>query len=318
MTDRKITELPAATLPLAGTEPAVVVQGGETRQAPASALGLPAQVDVFAASGTWTKPAGAKAVEVFVIAGGSGGGSGRKGAEGSARFGGGGGSGGAIRRILLSADALPDTVPVTVGAGGVGGASATANDSNGNAGTAGGDSSFGPYVRAGNGFSAGAGGTAASGGGGGGTIDGMSVGQGGGSSITATAGSGAGSPTNTPNPTGGGGGGGGGRDAANVSRAGGGTTTGGFYNDPSRVRPANTGVTDPAVLTPSAIPLGDIRGNGGGAGGFSGPDPIVRDGGTGGEPGGAGGGGAAGVNGVYDSGRGGDGGRGRVTVFTYF
>lgn len=36
MTDRRITELTPATLPLAGTEPTVVVQGGETRQAPAS------------------------------------------------------------------------------------------------------------------------------------------------------------------------------------------------------------------------------------------------------------------------------------------
>lgn len=32
MTDRKISELPAATLPLAGTEPTVVVQDGETRR----------------------------------------------------------------------------------------------------------------------------------------------------------------------------------------------------------------------------------------------------------------------------------------------
>lgn len=40
MTDRKITELPAATLPLAGSEPTVVVQGGETRQVPSSALGV--------------------------------------------------------------------------------------------------------------------------------------------------------------------------------------------------------------------------------------------------------------------------------------
>lgn len=38
MTDRKISELPAATLPLEGTEPTVVVQGGETRQAPAEQL----------------------------------------------------------------------------------------------------------------------------------------------------------------------------------------------------------------------------------------------------------------------------------------
>lgn len=39
MADTKISALPSATLPLAGTEPTVVVQGGVTSQAPASALG---------------------------------------------------------------------------------------------------------------------------------------------------------------------------------------------------------------------------------------------------------------------------------------
>lgn len=39
MPDAKISQLPAASLPLAGTEPTVVVQDGESRQAPASAFG---------------------------------------------------------------------------------------------------------------------------------------------------------------------------------------------------------------------------------------------------------------------------------------
>ncbi|MGL4272497.1 MAG: hypothetical protein ACRCTO_09415 [Pseudomonas paracarnis] len=38
MADRKISELPAAALPLTGTELVAVVQGGETRQAPAEQL----------------------------------------------------------------------------------------------------------------------------------------------------------------------------------------------------------------------------------------------------------------------------------------
>lgn len=55
MTDRKISELPAATLPLAGTEPTVVVQGGETRRAPVNSIkGLPGGV----ASGAWMSPMG--------------------------------------------------------------------------------------------------------------------------------------------------------------------------------------------------------------------------------------------------------------------
>lgn len=39
MANKKITELPAATLPLAGTEPLEIVQGGVNVQAPASAFG---------------------------------------------------------------------------------------------------------------------------------------------------------------------------------------------------------------------------------------------------------------------------------------
>ena len=42
MANVKISELPAATVPLAGTEATPTVQGGETTQAPASAFGPPA------------------------------------------------------------------------------------------------------------------------------------------------------------------------------------------------------------------------------------------------------------------------------------
>jgi hypothetical protein len=38
MSDQKITQLPEATMPLVGTEPVALVQGGETRRAPASAF----------------------------------------------------------------------------------------------------------------------------------------------------------------------------------------------------------------------------------------------------------------------------------------
>jgi hypothetical protein len=81
MPDAKISELPAATLPLAGTEPTIVVQGGETRQAPASAITRAPQIDVYTTPGTatWTKPSGATAVFVRVIGAGGGGGSGRRG-----------------------------------------------------------------------------------------------------------------------------------------------------------------------------------------------------------------------------------------------
>lgn len=65
MADVKISELPSATLPLAGTEAAPAVQAGVTVQAPASAYGPPAfasavQGDTFYASSTGTIAALAK------------------------------------------------------------------------------------------------------------------------------------------------------------------------------------------------------------------------------------------------------------------
>ncbi|RJP21684.1 MAG: DUF2793 domain-containing protein, partial [Deltaproteobacteria bacterium] len=47
-------------------------------------------IQVFSSSGTWTKPTGAKVVEVILVASGAGGGSGRRGAAASLRGGGGG------------------------------------------------------------------------------------------------------------------------------------------------------------------------------------------------------------------------------------
>src|SRR5688572_10156167 len=53
-------------------------------------------VQVFTASGTWTKPTGSfTTVEVRLVGAGGGGGSGRRGATGTVRTGGGGGGGGA-------------------------------------------------------------------------------------------------------------------------------------------------------------------------------------------------------------------------------
>lgn len=108
--------------------------------------GAQVQVDTFTSSGTWTKPAFAKKVTIFVLPGGPGGGSGARQATTSARSGGAAGGSAGYYSYIAEASQLTSTVSVTVGAGGTGGASVTTDSTNGNAGTAGGSSSFGSYV----------------------------------------------------------------------------------------------------------------------------------------------------------------------------
>jgi len=72
---------------------------------------------VFTASGTWTKPSGAKYVQMEVVGGGGGGAGAQATATGECAGGGGGGAGGYASR-LMAASALSATETVTVGAGG--------------------------------------------------------------------------------------------------------------------------------------------------------------------------------------------------------
>src|SRR6476469_1866152 len=94
-------------------------------------------VQTFLADGTWIKPAGAKAVRVWMFSGGGGGGSGMRGAPGGSRCGGNGGGGGACIYFTFPASVLGATETVTVGVGGVGGAAITTDATVGNPGTAG-------------------------------------------------------------------------------------------------------------------------------------------------------------------------------------
>ncbi len=96
-------------------------------------------VQVFTASGTWTRPAGIKKIIVECIAGGGGGGATTTNASNESSCAGGGGGGGYARELLTS---LASSETVTVGGGGNGGAVG------GNAGVAGVSSSFGSLLSA--------------------------------------------------------------------------------------------------------------------------------------------------------------------------
>ncbi|MCA9334720.1 hypothetical protein KC953_01080, partial [Candidatus Saccharibacteria bacterium] len=88
-------------------------------------------VQVFTASGTWTKPAGAVAVKVVCIGPGGGGGAGARGPSGTALSGGGGGGAGGYSEAVFLASDLPASVGVTVGMGGAGAPGQTVDDSAG-------------------------------------------------------------------------------------------------------------------------------------------------------------------------------------------
>jgi hypothetical protein len=298
------------------------ITGVTTQAVSGGGSATPTNVQVFTSSGTWTKPAGAKAVRVRLLGGGGGGGSGRRGAAASNRNGGGGGAGGGFHEISFDAATLGATETVTVGAGGSGGLGAATDNTNGSNGALGNASSFGAWVTV-QGGGLGGGGLAGSPFA---AVGGLQGHFGGLASNVGGAGN-AGSPTSLqpsgvstaaytaatfqgPGGAGGGAGGGiSGSDAisngaaggvsllANLSGPSGGTGAGG-----------NGGAgTTPATQA--------ICGTGGG-GGASSTVGAAGFGGVGGRASGGGGGGAS-LNG-FASGAGGNGGDGVVLVITYF
>lgn len=141
---------------------------GRVTSASSGTANAPVQVDVFdgalladdqTVTTTWTKPAGAKVIEVMMIGGGGAGGSGRQGGGSSVRCGGGGGAGGATVFIQLAPSSLISPIEVSYGGRRSGAASVTSAGNSGFAGSAGIDAKFGNYKASGG--NGGNGGTAA-------------------------------------------------------------------------------------------------------------------------------------------------------------
>lgn len=306
-----------------GTSARTVVVGDQVMLAVTKAVldGMAADVQVFNASGTWTKPNGAKWIYVRVFDGGGGGGSGQRGANGGARSGGSGGAGGYWAEHILAASSVDSSCTVTVGASGTGAAAVTVDTTDGANGTTGGASSFrynvslGLTLRASTSGSVAAAGKAGTAGGATGGVNvgsSPNVGQSGGTALGGSSGS---APPGTNLMLCGGGGGAGGISAANspfAAAAGGaaqistGSATGGAAG-------FGTGANINGLTLASST---GIPGAGGG-GGAPGAANAAGAGGAGTVPGGGGGGGGASANG-FNSGAGGNGGNGQVIVTTYF
>lgn len=258
-------------------------------------------VQTFTSSGTWTKPAGAKAV--YVIAVGAGGG----GAGGSLSVGlaGGAGAGGAFNEKFFDASIVGSTETVTVGAAGTGGLGSI-GATPGTNGTAGGTSSFGSKLLANGGGAGLLAGTASTGGQNGGLEN--YGGNGGAKELPGS------------NSLSGAGGGGGGDGSHNTGGAGGGagTQTGTGGGGAGGIFASTT----PPVDGDDYTTLGTAYTGAGGGGGYGGNDGITdgtSPGANGGLYGGGGGGGGGGVNtGGANSSNGGNGAQGVVVVITNF
>jgi hypothetical protein len=262
-------------------------------------------VDIFLASGTWTKSTATTEVSIVCIGGGGGGGSGRRGAAGTVRGGGAGGGGAGYSARIMQSTLLGATETVVVGTGGAGGAAVLVDNTNGNPGINGLPSSFGDWLRA----------TAGSGGDGGTAVANFG-GQNAGSQFTGGAGgagglgaAGAASVAGTFGAfmAAGGGGGGGGVDAANAVDSGATGGTGSISR--GLILSGGSGAGAGIAGSPGqGATANEAAGGGGGGGGGS-----ISAGGNGGLYGGAGGGGGASLN-ATASGAGGTGANGIVVV----
>ena len=269
------------------------------------------RIDVFTASGTFTKQAGDIFYRIIGVGGGGGGGAGARAATGTAAGGGGGGGSGTLITVARAAADVTATVPVSIGAGGAG-ANTAADSTVGANGSAGGASTFGAYCSF-DGGSGGFGGTTTGGAGGGPNFGPLimpaftGAGAAGGSS-----GAGVSSGYVIQGPSGGGGGGG--ISASNIA-LGGGNAGGACYF---------MGTDGSAAAAGGAVGVNGSAGGtsitnyGAGAGGGGGGAQVGAASGNGGNGGlGAGGGGGGGGRNSFTGGAGGIGGSGRVVIFVF-
>ena len=261
-----------------------------------SAIDAESLVESFDVSGTWEKP---DEKDIFYIecVGAGGGGAGAPQEDGDVGQGGGGGGAGGVSSAIIRRELIPESVEITVGSGGAGGASLS---DGWEPGEDGGDTSFGDYITAFGGVGGGSdsrriGGVGSEGdelrfnsikGGNGGDSADSGISTSAEDTIISPSGGGAGAGTLNPDENFGGDGG------SNIIGAGG--VGGGQFED------GEDG--------------GFAAGGGGGGGSDFGDEGIAGSGGAGGAPGGGGGGSGKGRedNGVNDGG--GDGGNGVVII----
>ena len=271
-------------------------------------------------------------VRIIAIGGGSGGGSGRRGAASTLR-GGGGGGGGAHVRVgdFLRSEAYSTSLAITIGAGGAGGAGVTSDNTDGNAGTRGGDTRvlWSGTPQAGSPYSgialmpffavlnktAGSGGTSSAGGAAGGT-SGFE-----GTIFAVATPSAGGNGTGTVAESGtflspGSGAGGGGISAADATQAGGRTIIPNSYNDGNNAAVGGAAGGGSGTNRGTNISAFGALSGCGGSGGGSSINSAGGSGGNGAWPGGGGGGGGASLNG-FASGAGGNGAEGFVRVICW-
>jgi len=271
---------------------------------------------------TWTKPANAKWVEIWLFGAGGGGGAGFQRDTATIRTGGGGGSGGSCLHGILSADQLGSTESVVVPAGGAGGAPRGLPFTGLPGGTPA-NTTFGNF-RAFSGQGGGGGNNSGAAGGSGRTPFFFAVGPGAlgaggaGTSTTGTGGSNSDGNQSIPN----GGGGGGGATAGSTANKNGGP--GGGRSPVNNASGIDVAVAGGAAGTTAGVQATDgtssttqyTRAGTGGGGGYYITGAVGGTGGNGGWPGGGGGGGGASDAG-FSGGPGGNGGNGLAVIITY-